>query len=93
MKKFALSFVALALFVGAPALSATDAEVAEVVPRIAVQSAVEAPATTELRLSEIQLEQRAVAEDASAAQVAQRGSFWWLVGAIVIGGVILAVLL
>lgn len=93
MRKVALSFAALFLFLGAPALSATNVEVAEVVPQIAVQATVDAPTSAQLQLTEIQLEQRTIAEDASAAQVAQRGSFWWLVGAIVIGGVILAVLL
>ena len=51
------------------------------------------PAEPEMRLEAVQVEERAAPDEADAAQWPQRGSFWWLVGVIVVAGVILAVLL
>jgi hypothetical protein len=53
----------------------------------------EEPIAPELRLDRVHVEESRVADDAEAAQWPQRGSFWWLVGVIVVAGVILAVLL
>lgn len=41
----------------------------------------------------VRLDAPADSEDAVREQLPQRGSFWWVVGAIVVGGVILAVIL
>jgi hypothetical protein len=93
MRKTVLSLAVFSLFLCTSAVVAA-AESAEVVPAITASvSGAEAPVTSQLQLNEIQLEQRTAAGPAAEAQVAQRGSFWWLVGAIVIGGIILAVLL
>jgi hypothetical protein len=62
-----------------------------VVPSIVAQPAPNAEARVQLK--EISLEKRAAPDDAAVAQLPQRGSFWWLVGVIVVAGVILAVLL
>lgn len=93
-----LKLVLMALALTAPALSATPTEVpaeptAELVPAVVVESA---PAADEsrLHLTEIQVEERSSsADEAAAAQLGPRGSFWWVVGVIVVAGVILAVLL
>jgi hypothetical protein len=53
----------------------------------------EAPAAPELRLDPVQVERSTAADEAEAAQWPQRGSFWWLVGVIVVAGVLLALLL
>ncbi len=92
----ALILPLFALLLSAPALGATesdptDARAPEVVPSAVVEAAPEAEAT--MQLAEVSLEERTASEDASAAQLPQRGSFWWLVGVIVVAGVILAVLL
>lgn len=76
-----------------------DAE-APLAPAAAEAPAVPAPAptlsTTEAPAAAARLQRQEVREmpqqSATAAQP-QRGSFWWVVGAIVIAGVILAVLL
>ena len=54
-----------------------------------------APAQPEVQLREVEIPSReAAAADAPATQdMPSRGSFWWLVGVIVVAGVILAVLL
>lgn len=86
----------LALLLTAPALSATEdkpanAAVAEAVPAVIAEPATEPGA--EMRLTEVRLEERAVSsDDAAAAQLGPRGSFWWIVGVVVVAGVILAVL-
>ncbi|HUE95255.1 MAG TPA: hypothetical protein VMN39_01260 [Longimicrobiaceae bacterium] len=94
MHKKAMTVVAtLALFLAVPELHATetDAPRADVVE--ARTAGADAPAAGELRLTTIDVQQRAIADDAAAAQFASRGSFWWIVGAIVVGGLILAILL
>jgi hypothetical protein len=94
MRRIALTFAALFVFAGVPVLSAAEADDVLAIPQVSAQIVgVDATAPAQLQLSEIQIESRAVSDDAAAAQVAQRGSFWWLVGAIVIAGVALAILL
>lgn len=96
-----LKLVLLALILSAPALSATTASPAEALaepsaelaPTTVVEAAPEADEAA-MHLDRIEVEQRsAVTDDAAATQFAQRGSFWWIVGVIVVAGVILAVLL
>lgn len=55
-----------------------------------VTQATEAP---ELILTPVVVEERAAPDDGIVQDMPQRGSFWWVVGAIVVAGVILAVLL
>jgi hypothetical protein len=91
----ALSLLALSLLV-APAAGATEMTVAEEapVPAVTVDTPSEQPEAAPMHLQEIQLEERTnAAPAADAAQMPARGSFWWLVGVIVVAGVILAVLL
>lgn len=66
------------------------AVVVETAPAEAVEAAPTAP---EMQLDPVQVEQRASADEAVAAQLPNRGSFWWLVAVVVVAGVILAVLL
>lgn len=85
-----------ALLISAPALSATEkgaaeAFVPEVVPTVTAQSAPSAAAT--MQLNEIAIEERSTSSEAAAAQLGPRGSFWWIVGVIVVAGIILAVVL
>jgi hypothetical protein len=86
----------LASFLTAPALSATevkpsDVSVPEVVPSVATKA--EPSPRSELQVTRVAVEERAPAREANAAQFPARGSFWWLVGVIVVAGVILAVVL
>lgn len=70
-----------------PAPAPTDAQVVVVPAQLAERTEVTASET-------VPAEARAVAEAPVAAQpMPARGSFWWIVGAIVIAGVILTVLL
>lgn len=83
------------LLISAPALSATETRPAEVaVPEVRL-SVVEkvAPEAAALKLTQVQVEQRAASDAAPAAQLGPRGGFWWLVGVIVVAAVILTVLL
>jgi hypothetical protein len=59
----------------------------------APELAQEAPEAPELQLDPVQARKIEVTDEAEAAQWPQRGSFWWLVGVIVVAGVLLAVLL
>lgn len=61
------------------------------VSEVAAPSGVRAPEMS-LELVRVQETRTEAAEDASALQP-QRGSFWWWVGAAVVAGVILAVVL
>lgn len=88
---------ALLLFI-APALSATETDPA---PRADAVAAVEAavvdhaPGAPAPDLQKVDVERRAVsdASEAAAQDMPRRGSFWWLVGVIVVAGILLAVLL
>jgi hypothetical protein len=67
---------------------AEAADVAAVQPNLATS----APQAPEMKLKEIRVEE--AKQDRSAdIDTPQRGSFWWLVGVIVVAGVILAVVL
>jgi hypothetical protein len=81
------------LLLAAPSLSASEpAPAPEAAPQAAVsvteKAAPEAPA---LRLTKVKAEERATPSDARAVQLGPRGGFWWIVGVIVVAGVILAV--
>lgn len=94
MRTLVLSLVVL--FVSATALAATEpeaveSETPEVVPSVVAGSAPAPDAA--MHLAEVAVEERAAPEGAEAAQLGPRGGFWWLVGVVVVAGVILAVLL
>jgi cytochrome c-type biogenesis protein CcmH/NrfG len=91
--RVAIAFVLLLL--AAPLASATE-------PSNPDRAADDKPVNTEivqaeadqpLQLESVQVEQSEVAEDGVAQDMPQRGSFWWIVGAIVVAGVILALVL
>ena len=91
----ALCLLALSLLV-APVASAAEPNVPEEapVPAATVDVPTEQPEAAPMHLQEIRVEERThAAPAADAAQMPARGSFWWLVGVIVVAGVILAVLL
>ena len=96
MRRF-VPFVLIALSAAAPlSASPTEGEAAVPLPEPAVAAPAlveEAPTAPELRLDEVRVEQSEVADDADTGQLPARGSFWWLVGVIVVAGVILALLL
>lgn len=54
------------------------------------EQVVESP---QMVLAPVVVEERAAEADEIAQDMPQRGSFWWIVGAIVVAGVILAVLM
>lgn len=90
------SAIAIVLvMLAAPIAGATEKENVkperpERVEPVLAEQATEAP---ELILTPIVAEERSTADDAVVQDMPQRGSFWWVVGAIVVAGVILAVLL
>lgn len=90
-RSFAIALAMLAVPAAARAATVPPAEVASVA---AVQPEVAAPEprAPEMKLKEIRVEEAKQGRDADAALPA-RGSFWWLVGVIVVAGVILAVVL
>lgn len=85
----------LFVLLAAPALSATEADPLESVPDAVptVVAEVEVDTDSRMHLTEISLEERTETGEAAAAQLGPRGSFWWIVGAVVVAGVILAVIL
>ncbi len=101
MKKIVLALALLLLAV--PAAYATEIETGTEIDRSsavdpvpAVQATLlgEEPAEPSMDLETVQMEEVQQSEMAEeSAQWPQRGSFWWIVGAIVVGGVILALLL
>ena len=93
MRRLILSLSVLLL--SAPALSATETKPAEVAAPEARMSVVEkaAPEAATLKVAEVKAEKRAASDSAPAAQLGPRGGFWWIVGVIVVAGVILAVIL
>jgi len=85
----------LALVLVAPNLSATESEAAnEYVPNVVQAQAVDSDVAAEssLNLSRMVTHESAGADDAAVAQLGDRGGFWWVVGVIVVAGVILAVI-
>lgn len=90
--------VALMLvLVAAPAVRADVPGDAPVVRAEVVESAAraDAPAAPEMMLEQVSVAERRAEEGAAAdaQDMPRRGSFWWLVGVIVVAGVILALLL
>ena len=89
-----LLMLVLTVFLAASPLSATDPSPAgapaDVVPTVVEARAPGADAG--MRLEAVRLEERA-SDDAMAAQLGPRGGFWWMVGVVVVAGVILAVVL
>lgn len=80
-------------FLAVSALGATEAHrtepSAEVVTAVVAET--EPAVDAGMHLDEITLEERVTTSDAEAAQLPPRGSFWWIVGVVVVAGVILAV--
>lgn len=85
----------LALLLTAPALSATEKAPAPIAPEFVPSVVADAAPSVlaDMHLTEVAIEERSAASDAAAAQLGPRGGFWWLVGVVVVAGVILAVLL
>ncbi len=92
-RSLSLAF-AIALLAAPAAARADAAPPAEPAGVAAVQPslATPAPPAPEMKLKEVRVEEAQQDRDADVA-TPQRGSFWWLVGVIVVAGVILAVLL
>lgn len=88
---FALALALLAVPAAARAEAAPPAAPAAVQPAV-TSAAVQAPQAPEMKLQEVQVKDAAQHRDAAAPSL-QRGSFWWLVGVIVVAGVILAIVL
>ena len=89
------ALVLSALLLAASPLAATETKPAvEAVPeaRVAIEEKAE-PAAPELDLEKVEARETAPSETAAPAQLGERGSFWWIVGVIVVAGVILAVVL
>ena len=86
----------LLLLLAVPAARADEgkAEDPEVKASVAVV-AEEAPDAPDLKLEEVKVPEARPAESAAAdtQEMPRRGSFWWLVGVIVVAGIILAVVL
>lgn len=93
MRSF-LPTLLLSLAIAAP-LAATEVEsvVSTPAPAVVVEAPAEAPDAPAMHLQEIQVEERNTVAAADAAQFPARGSFWWLVGVLVVAGVILILLL
>ena len=94
-----LALLAVVLLAALPAPTAAQSY-AEAAPAVSVPAApvpvTDAVATAPAQQEKVQESARAesLARDfRDDRQLAQRGSFWWLVGVIVIAGVLLAVLL
>lgn len=96
MRRF-LPCALIALAIATPLYGSEDpVENERVVPEPVEITAPEAeavPRTPQMRLDVIQVEERVLAEEAEAAQWPRQGSFWWLVGVIVVAAVIVAVVL
>lgn len=91
-----LMLALLALSLTGTALSATEPPfsedlVPEVVPTAVVET--EDAADASMHLNTIEVEERGTPAESAATQLGPRGSFWWLVGVVVVAGVILAVVL
>ncbi len=85
-----------ALLLTSASLSATEVLPTDgYVPTVIQAPAVESPlkADAPLNLSKVTVRESAAASDGVPAQLGPSGSFWWLVGVIVVSGVILAIIL
>ncbi len=96
MRNLSLSILALILVATPLGATLNDPDDA-VTPDAELAVIIEAPpqVDTGMNLDLIVLEERSsTSDDASVAQdLPARGSFWWLVGVVVVAGVILALLL
>lgn len=93
--RISLSLVsALAVLAAPPAARAATVPPVDVAAVAAVQPSVAAPEpiAPEMKLKEVRVDEAKQVRAADAAMPA-RGSFWWLVGVIVVAGVILAIVL
>lgn len=91
-----LTLAVLTLFLTTAPLSATEEPPTEelqppVVPSVVVET--EPTPGPGMHLVEVNLEERAAPADDAIAQLGPRGGFWWVVGVIVVAGVILALIL
>lgn len=62
-------------------------------PALAPAIEPEAPVAPRLHLEPVRVEEHAAEADAAQIQTPARGSFWWMVGVIVVAGLILAILI
>lgn len=89
--------IAFALvLLAAPVAAAAETEDDKARDAEKVQPSVTEMATdteAEMQLAPVVIEDRAPAEEAAVQEMPRRGSFWWIVGAIVVAGLILAVIL
>lgn len=87
----------LMVLVLAPAARADAPGAVPVVRAEVVESAAraDAPAAPEMKLEQLTVAERRAEEGAAAdaQDMPRRGSFWWMVGVIVVAGIILALLL
>ncbi|MQA90600.1 MAG: hypothetical protein GEU90_10245 [Gemmatimonas sp.] len=95
MRTTVLSFLAIFLLLGPPEVRANETPPGEPEPKgdVPIVSDPAVPVPGELRLTKVQVEERNPTSDRTADRWPERGSFLWVVGAIVVAGVILAVLL
>lgn len=89
--------IALALLLATAPIAAASEDPEDRPPRDdqKVQPAITAdvPRAPEMRLAPVVIQERVPVEDSAVQEMPARGSFWWIVGAIVVAGVILAVIL
>ena len=89
------ALVLSALLLAASPLVATETKPAiEAVPEahVAVEEKT-APVAPEVKITKAEARETAPSETAAPAQLGERGGCWWIVGVIVVAGVILAVVL
>lgn len=86
--------IALVLF-AAPVAAASEVREKEPAEdeKIVAEITEQAPAEPEIILAPIDMERRTAADESAVQEMPARGSFWWVVGAIVVAGIILAVVL
>lgn len=93
--RLVLALLAAVLLVAAPAPASATPSTEPAPAASATAPSMEMVATSPGQGVTVQASVRAesLAREMEERQIAQRGSFWWLVGVIVIAGVLLAVLL
>lgn len=89
-----IALLLVVLLMSAPAAFAQAGPSPDAAPAAVTQlTAEEAPAAAQEVAEPQRAEERRTEKNEAREQIAQRGSFWWLVGVIVVAGVLLAVLL
>jgi hypothetical protein len=90
-----LTVVLSSLLLAAPALSASEpASAPAALPEARLSVTEKAtPDVPAVRLAKVKADERVSTDKATATQLGPRGGFWWMVGVIVVAGVILAVVL